>query len=301
MNTEIASPPRTTGKTVRNPDFSGSVFVSPRQFMDNRFVYAVVSSRARGLSLGVNMNPDKRCNFDCWYCEVDRTVPPLEKSLDVKVMASELQRMLATVASGALGNLQPYCNTPPELLELRHVALSGDGEPTLCPNFLDAVRTVAHVRALGRFPFFKIVLITNATGLDLPQVQEGLKLFTQQDEIWAKLEAGTQRYMEEVNRPDCRLDKILENILLVARQRPVIIQSLFQMLNHEEEPSDWEIQQYAQRLNELKQAGAQIPLVQIYSATRPSAQSKCGHLPLKSLAHIAHRVHEVSGLKAEVF
>jgi hypothetical protein len=96
------------------------------------------------------------------------------------------------------------------------------------------------------------------------------------------------------------LDKILENILLVARQRPVTIQSLFPMLNHEE-PSAEEFYHYAQRLCDLKQAGAQIPLVQIYSATRPSAHSHCGHLPLKALSRIAQYVREVSGLKAEVF
>jgi wyosine [tRNA(Phe)-imidazoG37] synthetase (radical SAM superfamily) len=300
MSTEIASQPRAGARNVRSHDFQGSAFAHPREFLGNRFVYVVVSPRARGLSIGVNMNPDRRCNFDCGYCEVNRHEPVTELSLDLDIVASELQRMLAMVASGALRSFQPYCNTPSDLLELRHVALSGDGEPTLCPNFLDVIRAVAHVRALGRFPFFKIVLLTNATGFDLPQVQEGLKLFTQQDEIWAKLDAGTQSYMEEVNRPDCPLEKILGNILLVARQRPVIIQSLFQMLNHEE-PSDWEIHEYAQRLNELKQAGAQIPLVQIYSATRPSAHSKYGHLPLKSLANIAQQVREISGLKAEVF
>jgi hypothetical protein len=71
-------------------------------------------------------------------------------------------------------------------------------------------------------------------------------------------------------------------------------------LNHEEPPAE-EIEQYAQRLLELKQAGAQIPLVQIYSATRPAAHPNCGHLPLKVLARIAERVREVSGLRAEVF
>jgi hypothetical protein len=41
--------------------------------------------------------------------------------------------------------------------------------------------------------------------------------------------------------------------------------------------------------------------VQIYSATRPAARSGFGHLPLKTLAGIARRVREVSGLHAEVF
>jgi wyosine [tRNA(Phe)-imidazoG37] synthetase (radical SAM superfamily) len=300
MNTEIASSSQFAGKTIRAPAVSTSAFARPREVLGNRFVYFVVSSRARGLSIGVNMNPDKRCKFACEYCEVDRSVPALEKSLDADVMAQELERTLWLACSGELRNIHYHHDTSGDLLELRHVALSGDGEPTVCPNFLDAVRAVVHVRALGRFPFFKIVLITNAARLDLREVQDGLKLFTQQDEIWAKLDAGTQDYMDKVNHPACSIEKILSNILLVARQRPVVIQSLFPLLNHEE-PSAEEIERYAQRLKDLKQAGAQIPLVQIYSATRPSANSTCGHLPLKTLARIAERVREVSGLKAEVF
>jgi wyosine [tRNA(Phe)-imidazoG37] synthetase (radical SAM superfamily) len=300
MNTENISDVTKQTFAFPNRGFSDPNPGCLRESFGNRFVYAVVSPRARGLSIGVNMNPDKFCNFDCRYCEVDRTVSSLKTSLDVAVMADELERMLALAHSGELHNFYNYRNVPPDLMKLRHVALSGDGEPTLCPNFLDALHTVIHLRTLGQFPFFKIVLITNATGLDLREVQEGLKLFTPQDEIWAKLEAGTQHYMEEVNSPNYSLDKVLENILLAARQRPVIIQSLFPMLDHEE-PSVEEIEQYAERLSDLKRAGAQIPLVQIYSANRPTPHSKCSHLPLKTLARIAQHVRDVSGLKAEVF
>jgi len=277
---------------------AGSAFGCPREYLGNRYVYAVVSSRARGLSIGVNMN--KHCNFNCVYCEVDRAVPAGEKSLDVDVMADELQRTLGQAIAGKLQHLEHHRNTPPELLEIKHVALSGDGEPTLAPNFLDAVQAIMHARALRQFPFFKIVLITNAAGLDRPEVQRGLKLFTDSDEIWAKLDAGTQDFMDKVNRPDCTLETILSNILLLARKRPVIIQSLFSRWNGDEPPSG-EIEQYALRLRELKQAGAQIPLVQIYSATRPTPHSDCGHLPLKALSQIAERVRDVSGLRAEVF
>ena len=277
-----------------------TAFGCPREFLHNRFVYVVVSPRARGLSIGVNMNPDRKCNFDCVYCEVNRLRPSPERTLDVDVMADELQQTLALAHAGRLRDLPVYRNTPDELLQLRHVSLSGDGEPTLCPNFVEAVQAVIHVRARGAFPFFKIVLITNATGLDLPAVQEGLKYFTARDEVWAKLDAGTQAYMDRVNHPDCPLEKILANILLVARQRPVIIQSLFPLLSGQG-PSTEEIEEYVKRLQELKAAGARIPLVQIYSATRPTPHSECGHLPLKTLSRIAQRVREVSGLKAEVF
>jgi wyosine [tRNA(Phe)-imidazoG37] synthetase (radical SAM superfamily) len=272
----------------------------PRDFLDNQFVYTVISPRARGLSIGVNMNPDKFCNFDCAYCEVDRRLPGRAPHLNVPVMVAELERTLERVQSGRMRERPNYQNLPPELLQLRHVALSGDGEPTLCPNFVAALEAVIHLRARARWRFFKLVLITNASGLDQPEVEEGLRLFTPQDEVWAKLEAGTQSYMDRVNKPGCSLEKILANILRLARQRPVIIQSLFPSLSGKE-PSGSEIEAYVQRLKELKEAGAQIPLVQIYSATRPTAQPECGHLPLRTLSAIARRVREAAGLKAEVF
>jgi wyosine [tRNA(Phe)-imidazoG37] synthetase (radical SAM superfamily) len=301
-----------TGDTLAHPDKKKTrlltrhvpapetAFGCPRDFLDNRFVYVVVSARARGLSVGVNTNPDKLCNFQCVYCEVHRTDPPRELHLDVEAMAAELKKTLAAVQEGRLRERPWYHALPDELLQLRHVALSGDGEPTLSPDFVESVQAVVHVRALGGFPFFKLVLLTNATGLDLPQVQKGLKFFTKSDEIWAKLDGGTQAYLNKVDQMNGALEKVLANILMLARQRPVIIQSLFPAINGEEPPLE-EIEQYAQRLKELKAQGAQIPLVQIYSATRPTPNSGCGHLPLKTLSRIAQTVRQVAGLKAEVF
>jgi wyosine [tRNA(Phe)-imidazoG37] synthetase (radical SAM superfamily) len=277
-----------------------TAFGCPRDFLDNRFVYVVVSARARGLSVGVNMNPDKQCNFECVYCEVHRNDPPRETSLDVDAMAAELKKTLTMVREGSLRERPWYHALPDELLQLRHVALSGDGEPTLTPNFAEIVQAVVHVRALGGFPFFKLVLMTNATGLDQPHVQQGLKFFTRSDEIWAKLDGGTQAYLNKVDQMNVPLDSVLNKILTLARQRPVVIQSLFPSINGEEPPLE-EIEQYAQRLRQLKSQGAQIPLVQIYSATRPTPNSGISHLPLKTLSRIAQTVRQVAGLKAEVF
>lgn len=274
-------------------------FGSPRDFLDNRFVYAVVSSRARGMAVGINMNPERNCNFNCLYCEVHRNGHS-KTPLDVDTMAAELKKTLGFVRAGRLRERPWYRVLPDELLQLRHVAFSGDGEPTLSPLFPQALEAVVHIRALSGLPFFKLVLMTNATGLDLPHVQQGLKFFTKSDEVWAKLDGGTQAYLNRVNRTEVPLEKILANILHYGRQHPVVIQSLFPAINDEEPPLE-EIEQYANRLLELKNAGAQIPLVQIYSATRPSAGSECGHLPLKMLSRIAHIVRQTTGLHAEVF
>lgn len=290
----VATTPNPRGQTP------STAFGCPRDFLDNRFVYTVISPRARGLSVGVNMNPDKRCNFDCVYCEVNRSEPASEAKMDVPEMIRELESTLELVHSNGVQHLPCYGSAPKELLELKHVALSGDGEPTLSPQFVEAVEAVVHLRARGRFPFFKLVLITNATGLDRQEVLDGLNLFTPKDEVWAKLEVGTQEYMNRVNRADVPLEKIMDNILLLGRRRPVTIQSLFTSIRGEV-PKVSEVDAYVARLLALKKAGAQIRLVQIYSATRPTQHSECGHLPLRTLSSIAQRVREGTGLRAEVF
>ena len=296
--TATALPTTRKQTSVYHPPVRETAFDRPRDWLGNRFVYAVISSRAGGLSLGVNMNPSRLCNFDCSYCEVDRRAPSSEKQLLVDVMATELHRTLLSVRQGHLRSRPWYHSLPAELLQLRHVALSGDGEPTLAPNFVEAVQAVARVRALGGF--FKVVLLTNGTGLDQAEVLRGLEILTKSDDIWVKLDGGSQEFVDKVNRPNVPLEKILGNILLVGRRRPVIIQSLFPAIHGEEPPAD-EIHEYALRLKELKVGGAQIPLVQIYSAARPGVHAEWGHLPLRVLSQIAQTVRQVAGLRAEVF
>jgi wyosine [tRNA(Phe)-imidazoG37] synthetase (radical SAM superfamily) len=304
--TVVKEPPKTALPAAngllaaRNRDCVDA-FGRPRGFLGNRFVYAVISQRAHGLSIGLNCNPDKVCNFDCLYCEVNRDLKGRDAKVDLDVLSLELKDLLTLTFQGRLRELPYFATVPPELLDLKGVALSGDGEPTLSPQFLEIIREVIYVRSQGEFPFFKLVVITNTSGLDVPDVRRGLQLLTSRDEIWAKLDAGTQEYMNRVNRTTTlSLQQVLHNILLIGRERPVIIQSLFPLLEGQE-PAGEEIEMYVQRLQELTKAGAQIPLVQIYSAHRPAHNPSCGHLPLKVLSRIAQRVREVTGLRAEVF
>src|SRR5436309_3874413 len=70
---------------------AADTFGRPREFLGNRFVYAVVSQRAHGLSIGINFNPDKRCNFDCAYCEVNRDAVVRDNLVGLEVMGRELE------------------------------------------------------------------------------------------------------------------------------------------------------------------------------------------------------------------
>ena len=279
--------------------FVAEPFGRPREFFNNRYVYAVISSRAKGLSVGININPTMHCTFDCVYCEVNHNDPVTETHCNLNVMADELQKTVNFVRSGEIRSDPFFGKLPQELIELRHIAISGNGEPTLCRDFLGAVQTVMHVRAKSR-DFFKVVLITNGTGLHLPEVQEGLRYFTVHDEVWIKLDAGSPMYAQRINRTTVPFERTLENILQIAKKRSVTIQSLFPYIDGEE-PGEDEIRQYADCLADLRRSGAKINLVQIYSADRPSHKSGCSHLPLKTLSAIAKTVRESTGLRAEVF
>src|SRR4051812_49837839 len=111
-----------------------------RTFTGNRFVYPVVARRSKGVSLGINLNPDKLCNFDCVYCQVDRTTPGGPSEVDLEVLSEELDDLLRLVLSSELFQNDRFQSTPPALRRLNDIAFSGDGEPTTCPRFFEAVR-----------------------------------------------------------------------------------------------------------------------------------------------------------------
>lgn len=272
-------------------------------FPGSTHVYAVISSRARGLSLGINLNPNRICNFDCCYCEVDRRDSPRNAApapVNAHALAHDLASALAKIQDGHLLQQPYFASLPPEMLRLAHVAISGDGEPTLCPNFAEAIESIIHLRAAGLVGFFKLVLLTNASVLDHPPVRAGLRLFTRSDEVWTKLDVGTQAGMDRINRSSVPLTEVLRQILELGRKRPVVIQSMFVELDGQM-PERGELCEYARRLNDLHEQGAQIQLVQIYSATRPNHLRRCRHLSLRSLSEIANLVHQLTGLPVEVF
>ncbi len=269
-------------------------------FLDNRFVYLVISPRLGGLAVGVNVSLEGVCNFACLYCEVQRPEPLAKNRMDLDLMTSELENTLEWVRSGKIRERSAYAGMDSALLELREVVLSGNGEPTLSPTFADAVQCVMQVRAKNAASFFKVVLLTNGSGLDLPAVQEGLKFFTHRDEIWIKLDAGTQAYMSKINGEHASLEKVLKNALELGRQRPIAIQSLFPLLGGQEPPPG-EIDAYLERLRELKGEGAQIAMVQVFSAAGSMRDTGCEYLPLKSLHQIRQRIVSETGIRAEVF
>jgi wyosine [tRNA(Phe)-imidazoG37] synthetase (radical SAM superfamily) len=273
----------------------------PRDWRDNLYVYPVISRRSRGLSIGVNLNPDTACNFDCIYCQVDRTAPVKVRDVDLTVLAAELDHMLGLAARGSIFDEPQFGAVPPELRRVNDIAFSGDGEPTTCPVFADAVRLAAdlkHQRGMGNV---RMVLITDACYLTKPAVKRGLRIMDQSNgEVWAKLDAGTQAYYELVNRPNYPLAHVMSEIIATARERPIRIQSLFMRVNGEPPPSA-EIDAFVERLHEILAADGKIIEVQVYTVARRPAEAYVGALSDAQVDAIVEQVRSATGLTANAY
>ncbi len=271
-----------------------------RRFHDNKFVYPVLSRRSRGVSIGVNLNPDKVCNFDCIYCQVDRRSEAQVLFVEQDELTAELDGMLACVASGEIYEDPAFAAVPPERRRLNDIAFSGDGEPTTYRNFDQLMSLAATLKRQHGLDAVKLVLITNASMFHRPVVQRGLEILDANNgEIWAKLEAGTEDYYHLVERTKVPFAQVLENIAQAARVRPLVIQSLFMRIAGVAPPPA-EIAAFCQRLVDIRQSGGQLRLVQVYTVARPPAESCVEPLTHAELADIARQVED-AGLRAEVF
>jgi wyosine [tRNA(Phe)-imidazoG37] synthetase (radical SAM superfamily) len=268
-----------------------------RQYADFVFVYPVISRRSRGLSLGVNLNPDKICNFDCIYCEVDRRTPGRASQVDLPNLRRELVALIRLVQDGGLDQDPRFAAWPAAVTrDIRDIAFSGDGEPTMIPNFAACVEAVAEIKRAAGLNAAKLVLITNAAGLDKADVKRGLALLdANQGEIWGKLDAGTEPYFRRVNRTAIRFDRILANLRETARSRPIVIQSLFLKVHGELIPAA-ELAAYCDRLKELVRDGAQLREVHAYTVARPTPEVFATRLTKAELESVAAVIRTRTGL-----
>ena len=289
-----------------------------RLFEANRFVYPVLSRRSGGLSIGVNLNPDKVCNFDCIYCQVDRRQQSETKFVEMPALMAELDAMLGLVASGRIYETEKFRATPEPLRHLNDIAFSGDGEPTTYRNFDEIIAACAELkrRHFGRngtmksgavaVPYsgvgeVKMVLITNASMFHRPHVRRGLEILdANQGEIWAKLESGTEAYYKLVERTPIPFRRILDNITSAARVRPLVIQSLFMRIGGER-PTAEEQAAFCGRLNEIVAAGGRIKLVQIYTIARRPAEDFVAPLTDSEVDAMVELVRQRTGLPTAGF
>jgi histidinol dehydrogenase len=241
-------------------------------------VYPVYSRRSGGLSIGINLFPDKKqCPFDCPYCEVFPFSGDFGFSLD------QMEKDLCIVIDEANKK-----NVP-----VKDICFSGNGEPSLSPFFDEALKSAYKIRK-AKAQSANIVLITNGAGLLNKQIfnflQEAVPLFDL--DIWLKLDAGTPQWYEKINRSSVPFTELITKIKEFVSLAPVTIQTMLCAVGGES-PSGEEEQEWEHIALELA-ANGNIRKVQIYGKARPAPEDpKTQPLPAEYLERRAVSLQNV--------
>jgi len=259
-----------------------------REREKGNIVYPVYSRRAEGLSIGINLYPDKKnCLFDCAYCEVF----PFSNT------ASFSPELMKEGLQDAIDSAQKQ-NIP-----IKDICFSGNGEPTLSPSFPDALLLAENIRA-QMAPSSQLVVITNGTGLLQPHVFSLLKEASANPvvNIWLKLDAGTPEWYQKMNRSSVPYEKLIEKIKEFAICAPVTIQTMLCAINGEQQPEK-DVQAWEDLICDLGKS-KNIKKVQVYGKARAAPEDPlASELPgeyLEKRAESLRRKLEDAGIKTKV-
>ncbi len=263
------------------------------------YVYPVVSRRAGGVSVGVNLNPNNACNWRCIYCQVPdlkRGGPP---PIDLARLETELGALLTDIVKGDFLARQ----VPEDMRRLNDVALSGNGEPTSAAEFPQVVdligRVLSDLNLAGRI---KLVLITNGSLAHKAGVQAGIRAMARLNgEVWFKFDRVTQAGMSLVNDTGTDPERHFQRLKRVASLCPTWIQSCFFTLDGLP-PDVGEMAAYLAMLERCRREIPDLAGVLLYGLARPSLQPEAGRLgglPAGWLEDLGGRI-EALGLRARV-
>jgi pyruvate-formate lyase-activating enzyme len=260
------------------------------------YVYPVVSRRARGVSVGINLNPNNACNWQCVYCQVPGLVRGGPPPIDLVLLKDELDGFLNEVESGRFMRE----HIPPGVRVLQDIAFSGNGEPTTAKEFPQAVDVVLEtLRAHSLLGALKLRLITNGSQIGQAGVQRGLRaLAANNGEVWFKLDAVTSDGIAEANGVRISPVAHLRRLRVCAELCPTWIQSCFFMRDGKLPPAA-EIDAYINTVAQMKDT---VKGVHLYGLARPSMQPDSGRLsqlPDQWLDSLAKRL-EGQGLSVVV-
>ena len=263
------------------------------------YVYPVVSRRAGGVSVGINLNPNNACNWACVYCQVPDLVRGTAPPIDLVQLESELRAMLTNIVHGDF--MQTHVDE--DMRRLNDIALSGNGEPTSAREFAAVMEVIG--RLLTEFDLLgkiKLVLITNGSLIDRKSVQVGLRAMAKLNgEVWFKLDSVTATGMRAVNQTRIAPDKAFERFGISAALCPTWLQTCVFALDGVA-PSDGEQQAYLNLVQRIRAEHIPIRGVLLYGLARPSMQpqaQRLSPLPADWLENFAQRIR-AAGLPVQV-
>ncbi|MBL4775031.1 MAG: radical SAM protein [Mariprofundus sp.] len=254
------------------------------------YVYPVISRRAGGVSVGINLNPNNACNWHCAYCQVPDLVRGVAPEIDVMVLRDELSNMLTDILEGNFMRER----VPEDCRKLCDVAMSGNGEPTSCVQFDVVVQAIVEVMQVFQLTV-PLRLISNGSYVHKAPVRQGLALMAKHHgEVWMKVDTVTDEGLQRINGIKLNQQRLRQQIEVAADLCPTWIQTcMFQW--DAQPPTEKEISAYISFLSALKSAAVPIQGVLLYGLARPSLQDESVHLsPLDNtwMQMIAKRIEQ---------
>ena len=239
------------------------------------YVYPVVSRRAGGVSVGINLNPNNACNWACIYCQVPNLTRGTAPPIDLALLEQELRSLLTDIVRGDFMQTR----VPESARRLNDIALSGNGEPTSAKEFPQVIDLIGQVMAdfnlVGKI---KLVLITNGSLIDRPRVQEGLKkMATLNGEVWFKLDSATASGLRRINQTRTQPERHFERLKLAASLCPTWVQTCMFALDGAP-PDKTEQAAYLAMIRRIKKERIPVQGVLLYGLARPSLQPDASRL-----------------------
>ena len=239
------------------------------------YVYPVVSRRAGGVSIGINLNPNNACNWRCIYCQVPELKRGTAPVIDLARLEAELRTFLHEILHGNFMQAQ----VPSEARRINDIAFSGNGEPTSAREFEQVVELIGRVKADYDLPeALKLVLITNGSLIERPGVQAGLRrMAALNGEVWFKLDSVTREGRRSINNTSMSLKQVRENLALATSLCPTWLQTCVFQIDGVP-PTQLESDAYLTFIEKFLQGGGLLKGVLLYGLARPSLQPEAPRL-----------------------
>ncbi len=257
-----------------------------------RYIYPVVSRRAHGVSIGINLNPNHCCNWHCVYCQVPSLSRGHAPMIDVDQLTQELGSMLHQVMHG---NFMMQ-RVPKEDRVLRDIAFSGNGEPTSSAQFAAIVDAVIGLKEHYGLTNLPLRVITNGSYMSHDKVQQAMTtMAAHQGEIWVKVDTGAAEDSKRTNGVFITPEQSLHHVEIAARCCPTWIQTCF-FDDNQGRSLAIRREAYLALLQQMKINKIPLQGVLLYGLARPSLQQEAVDLhalPPAWLQSLADEVHDL--------